>query len=304
MQMVLLQVVLLMLITETFKYKLRFKTVKLLIYSFCNIQVTVALRVVSTVSQILNWRVKLSLFRAPTWILCQEQLIQVKHSYSRLIRLLLRLKIPKNMKQTKWIMGMPITVFIADHSATEKAKESALKEVFDYFTYVDKTFSTYKEESEISRINRKEIKENEYSDDMKIVFALSEKTRLETNGYFNIVTPEGLYDPSGLVKGWSIYNAANIISKLGYKNFYVDAGGDIEARGKNSNDKIWSVGIRDPFSDDKNQIVKTVFITNCGMATSGTYIRGQHIYNPHIGRVPLRELASITVIGPNIYERS
>ena len=206
------------------------------------------------------------------------------------------------MKQTKWIMGMPITVFIADHSATEKAKESALKEVFDYFTYVDKKFSTYKEDSEISRINRKEIKENEYSEDMKIVFALSKKTRLETLGYFNIITPEGLYDPSGLVKGWSIYNAANILSKLGYKNFYVDAGGDIEVRGKNSKDKIWSVGIRDPFSDDKSRIVKTVFITDCGMATSGTYIRGQHIYNPHIGRVPLRELASITVIGPNIYE--
>jgi thiamine biosynthesis lipoprotein len=206
------------------------------------------------------------------------------------------------MKQTKWIMGMPITVFITDKFVTEKDKEDALKEVFDYFTYVDKTFSTYKEDSEISRINRKEIKENEYSEDMKIVFRLSEKTRQETDGYFNIITPEGPYDPSGLVKGWSIYNAANILSKLGYKNFYVDAGGDIEVRGKNSKDKIWSVGIRDPFSDDKNQIVKTVFITDCGMATSGAYIRGQHIYNPHFGRAPLCELASITVIGPNVYE--
>ena len=199
-------------------------------------------------------------------------------------------------------MGMPITVVIADQSKTEVDKDRTMKEVFDYFTYVDETFSTYKENSEISRINRKEIKENDYSEDMKMVFALSEKTRQETDGYFNIITPEGQCDPSGLVKGWSIYNVANILSKLGCKNFYVDAGGDIEVRGKNKNNKEWSVGIRDPFSDNKSQIVKTVFITDCGMATSGTYIRGQHIYNPHIGRTPLHDLSSITVIGPNVYE--
>lgn len=205
------------------------------------------------------------------------------------------------MKETRWIMGMPITVCLANKSEGEKTKK-AVGEVFDYFTYVDKIFSTYKKESEISRINRKEIGEGDYSEDMKTVFELSKKTQMETNGYFNILTPEGLYDPSGLVKGWSIYNAADILSELGYKNFYVDAGGDIEARGKNEKGEAWGIGIRDPFSKDANQIVKTVFITGCGMATSGTYIRGQHIYNPHIGRAPLRDIISITVIGPNVYE--
>jgi FAD:protein FMN transferase len=206
------------------------------------------------------------------------------------------------MKKTEWIMGMPITVFIADQFRTEKTKGLAIKKVFDYFNYVDKTFSTYKKESEISKINRNEIKESNYSKDMKMVLALSEKTRLETNGYFNIVTPENLYDPSGLVKGWSINNAINILSKLGYKNFYIDAGGDIETRGKNEKGEAWSVGIRHPFSSDKSQIVKTVFITDSGLATSGTYIRGQHIYNPHAGRIPLLDIVSLTVIGPNVYE--
>jgi thiamine biosynthesis lipoprotein len=205
------------------------------------------------------------------------------------------------MKKTEWIMGMPITIAIVDKIALENIEE-AIKKVFDYFNYVDKTFSTYKEGSEISSINRKEIGEKDYSQDMKTVFALSEKTRLETDGYFNIVTPEGVYDPSGLVKGWSIYNAANILSELGYKNFYVDAGGDIKARGNNEDGKVWSVGIRDPFSKDRNQIVKKIFMSGCGMATSGTYERGQHIYNPNTGRTPLLDLLSFTVIGPNIYE--
>lgn len=199
-------------------------------------------------------------------------------------------------------MGMPITVCIADAGVMQKSVDAVMKEVFDYFTYIDTTFSTYKDESEMSRINRGEIKENDYSDDMKTVFDLSEKTRLETKGYFNIKTPEGHYDPSGLVKSWSIYNASKILSNHGYKNFYIDAGGDIEAHGKNMSGKTWIVGIRSPFSDDKKDIVKTVLISDRGMATSGTYIRGQHIYNPHEGRTLLQDVVSITVIGPDVYE--
>ena len=38
------------------------------------------------------------------------------------------------------------------------------------------------------------------------------------------------------------------------------------------------------------------------MATSGSYIRGQHIYNPHDNEDKLTGIASLTVIGPNVYE--
>lgn len=48
--------------------------------------------------------------------------------------------------------------------------------------------------------------------------------------------------------------------------------------------------------------MKEVSITNRGMATSGTYIRGQHIYNPYTDRAPLHDVVSITIIGPNVYE--
>ena len=202
------------------------------------------------------------------------------------------------MKRTKWIMGMPITVVVLD----EAADEDALQEVFEYFAYVDQTFSTYKVDSEISKINRKEIEKKYWGEDMKTVFDLADKTKKETGGYFDIVTPEKTFDPSGLVKGWAIYNAAEILAKKGYKNFYVNAGGDIEARGKNKDGKNWSVGIRNPFANDRNNIVKTVFISDRGLATSGTYERGQHIYNPRTGRAPLLDISSITVIGPNVFE--
>jgi thiamine biosynthesis lipoprotein len=38
------------------------------------------------------------------------------------------------------------------------------------------------------------------------------------------------------------------------------------------------------------------------VATSGTYIRGQHIYNPHASNDAIKEVASLTVIGPTIYD--
>ncbi|HYX49506.1 MAG TPA: hypothetical protein VE843_07175, partial [Ktedonobacteraceae bacterium] len=42
--------------------------------------------------------------------------------------------------------------------------EADIEKVFAYFRAVDATFSTYKEHSEISKINRGELCEEEYSD--------------------------------------------------------------------------------------------------------------------------------------------
>lgn len=192
-------------------------------------------------------------------------------------------------------MGMPVTVEAVDTSATAEALEA----VFSYFEYVDRKFSTYKDDSEISLINRHLIVLEQSSEDMRTVFALAEQTRLETSGYFDI-RRNGSYNPSGLVKGWAIYHAAEILRQNGFENFYVDAGGDIEAVGKNDQGQNWSVGIRNPFN--LNEIVKVLSISNRGVATSGTYVRGQHIYNPKDTIQPITDIVSLTVIGPNVYE--
>jgi len=133
---------------------------------------------------------------------------------------------------------------------------------------------------------------------MKRILSLSEQTKKDTHGYFNI-RRDGLYDPSGIVKGWAIQNATNILKSEGFHNFYVDAGGDIQVAG-NKDGKPWRVGIRNPFN--RNEHVKVLALTNQGVATSGTAIRGQHIYDPYNPNAPLLDVASITVIGPNIYE--
>lgn len=192
-------------------------------------------------------------------------------------------------------MGMPVTVEINDAKVTG----SIFDEVFSYFEYIDETFSTYKDHSEISQINKRKLKLEEASEDVKTIFALAEETRLSTDGYFDIQR-EDIYDPSGIVKGWAIFNAAELIKQKGFENFYVEAGGDIQAFGANAQGQEWRVGIRNPF--DMDEIVKVVAISNCGIATSGTYIRGQHIYNPNNRDEIITDVLSLTVIGPDIYE--
>lgn len=195
-------------------------------------------------------------------------------------------------------MGTPVIVEIRN----EEARQEFFDEVFDYFKYVDQKFSTYKEDSEITAINNKKIEKENMSEDMKTVFKLSEETKRLTNGYFDIITPSGSYDTSGLVKGWAILNASNILKNRGIKNFYVEAGGDIQTHGRNEKEEPWCIGIQNPFNK-KREVVKKVYLNNNkGIATSGSYVRGAHIYNPKDRNDELKEIVSLTIIGPNVFE--
>jgi len=200
------------------------------------------------------------------------------------------------IKQTKDLMNMTINVEIVDSFL----KASDLDMVFSYFESVEKRFSFFRDDSELTLFNNKKINRDFLSDDLKTILDLAENTKQETNGYFDILTSDGKYNPSGLVKGWAIYNSAKLLLKKGYKNFYVEAGGDVQVHGLNTRAKKWSVGIQNPF--DPSHIVKVVHLKDAGIATSGTYRRGQHVYDPHDREKSLDEILSISVIGPNVYE--
>ena len=196
-------------------------------------------------------------------------------------------------RETRLMMGMPITLEIADPAGAP----AHLAAIFDYLTTVDETFSTYKPTSEISRLNQGALALAEASPDVRAVYALAEQTRQETGGYFDAQRPDG-YDPTGVVKGWAIANAAERLRQMGFRNFYVEAGGDLQAAGLNPAGQPWQVGIRSPFRPD--EIVKVLSIRDGAVATSGSYARGQHIYNPLGGAGPLTDTVSLTVIGPDI----
>ena len=198
------------------------------------------------------------------------------------------------MKKQRTIMGMPVRINVIDKNVTSKD----FSDVFSYLLYIDEKFSTYKKNSEISKINRGEIKRKDYSLEMKKILNLSRETKKETNDYFDI-NINGALDPSGIVKGYAINQAAKILKQKGFKNFYVEIAGDIEVYGKNEKNKKWNIGIQNPFNVKEN--IKIIKLTNRGVATSGTYRKGFHIYDP-IEKKPANDIASITIIGPNVYE--
>ena len=200
------------------------------------------------------------------------------------------------MEETRILMGMPITVEIIDDSVYQNDIDC----IFDYFKFVDQKFSTYKKDSEISLINANKIESSNFSPEMKEIFSASEETSKLTFGYFNIMTLCGICDPSGIVKGWAIHNAANLLKKRGFKSFYIDAGGDIQVSGKNRSREKWKVGIRNPFNT--GEIIKVLELEDCGIATSGSYIRGDHIYNPNNKGEIIKNIVSITVVGSNVYD--
>ena len=190
-------------------------------------------------------------------------------------------------------MGMPITVEVAG-----EIKPDVVRDIFTYFREVDERYSPYKTTSEVSKANGSASIE-ELSSEFQWVLKLCAQTKSETKGYFDAYHGKKL-DPSGLVKGWAIQNAANQLRLKGQVNFYIEAGGDVQIDGLSEDGEPWSLGIRNPF--ETQTIVKHLAVSDCGVATSGTYIRGDHIYDPVHENTAPQAVQSITVIGPNVYD--
>jgi thiamine biosynthesis lipoprotein len=190
------------------------------------------------------------------------------------------------------VMGMPVVVDVRDPDVDN----AVFDRMFDWLRLVDATFSTYKDDSEVSRINRGELSIEEANPDVREVLDRCEELRHETNGYFDPrPLSRDVLDPSGLVKGWSVDRAAAILEDAGVTNYAVNAGGDMLVRGRALPDDCWRVGIQHPLQRDK--VAKVVITNDLAVATSGAYARGDHVLDPHTRRAP-EGVLSVTITGP------
>jgi thiamine biosynthesis lipoprotein len=197
------------------------------------------------------------------------------------------------IRRVEHIMGLPVVVDVRDH-----CKSSVLDEQFDWLRWVDAIFSTYKDDSEISRINRGELRPEDAHPYVRQVLDRCDQLRDETEGYFDMRTPDGSIDPSGLVKGWAVDRAAAILNDAGLHNYAVSAGGDMRVRGRAVPELAWRVGIQNPL--DRQHVAAVIeSTTDLAIATSGAYARGEHVWNPHNGRPPVGIL-SVTIVGAEL----
>lgn len=204
-------------------------------------------------------------------------------------------------------MGMPIGVDVRD----AHVDPATLDRAFDWLRRVDATFSTYREDSEISRLNRGDLALEDAHPDVQAVLARCAALREETAGYFDIgvallsqwervgdvALRLGAVDPSGLVKGWAVERAAALLEEAGARNYAINAGGDIRVRGRGAPAPYWRVGIQHPLLGDR--IAAVVTATDLAIATSGAYARGTHIIDPHSGQPP-DGILSVTITGPDL----
>jgi FAD:protein FMN transferase len=184
---------------------------------------------------------------------------------------------------------------------------SVVDDVYRWFERIDDLFSTWRDDTEISRLARGEIGVHNASAEVQTVLQLCEQIRRESDGAFDItvgarakVPPRaGLspVDPSGLVKGWAVERAAELLAAAGATSFCINAGGDVLVRGRPDKTSAWRVGIQHPWEHDK--VAAVVGAIDLAVATSGRYERGDHVLDPRTG-LPARGLASVTVIGPDL----
>ncbi len=178
-------------------------------------------------------------------------------------------------------------------------REPLLDDVFDWFREVDARFSLYRPDSEMSRVARGELPESDAHPDIREVIDACEAVWVRSGGAFDIRKhrPDGLLDPSGLVKGWSVDRAASLLDAAGISDWSINAGGDILVRGNPSPGKPWRIGIQHPRRSDA--IATVVSGTDMAVATSGAYERGDHIIDPR-GSAALDLILSVTVVGPQL----
>ncbi|MCW2492781.1 MAG: thiamine biosynthesis protein [Frankiales bacterium] len=161
--------------------------------------------------------------------------------------------------------------------------------------WVDATFSTYQSSSEVSRLRRQELTLPQCSPEVRTVLEMAAQIEAATGGYFSIY-PNGVLDPSGLVKGWAIEQASNLLQLAGSTSHCLNGGGDVQCVG-NYDGGDWRIGIADPHR--RTDVAAVVAGTDLAVATSGTAERGPHILDPHDGSA-VTELASLTVVGSGI----
>ena len=199
------------------------------------------------------------------------------------------------------LMGMPVSLALRGRHTDDPAAGEAWERCVAELTEVDRVFSTYREDSVISRLSRGEIGVADCPPEVREVLALGERARVESGGAFDVRRPgpDGVptLDPSGVVKGWAVQRASAHLRALPDTDVCLSAGGDMVCHVADDVRPAWRVGIEDPC--DAQQLLATVEVRRGAVATSGAVHRGEHITDARTGGTP-GAVASVTVLADDL----
>jgi len=185
--------------------------------------------------------------------------------------------------QTVTAMGMPFLIEM--HSPeSDDAATAAVHMFHAALRKADDVFSLFKDDSELSRLNRGELTVDECEPEMLEILQTCEWYRGATLGGFDARLPDRL-DPSGIVKGWAVAKGAQAFDHVGASSWMVGASGDILVSGEGH---TWRIGIADPRVKGDPTGTPVVDVVTLGgrfraLATSGSAQHGDHIWDPTTG---------------------
>lgn len=205
---------------------------------------------------------------------------------------------------------------------------------FHIFEKLEKQFSIFKDNSEISQINSRAGQTVQASPLMLDTILYALEIAGETQGIFNpligaltipdtnnlsisaeaykqiqinrgqqtlTIPANTSLDLNSLVKGMAIDQALDCLRLE--ENVIIEAGGDIKVKGLPPEQNVWKIGIRDPQSPTK--IITIIPLKDAAICTSGGYFRKvkaleenrHHLINPHNHQTE-NAASSVTVMAP------
>ena len=114
-------------------------------------------------------------------------------------------------------------------------------------------------------------------------------------------------DLNAIAKGYAVDLVYGWLQKSGFKNLFIEIGGEIRCSGLNKEGKNWVIGIDSPIENSNQRIFTTVQLQNASLATSGNYRnylerdgeKISHTINPATGMPVLTDVLSVSVRSQN-----
>ncbi|SED02898.1 thiamine biosynthesis lipoprotein [Streptomyces sp. 3213] len=206
---------------------------------------------------------------------------------------------PAALRHAEEVMG---TVFSFDIRGGEpEAVQAVLEQAVAQLHRVNEVFSTYRDDSQVSRLARGELTVAECDAEVAEVLELGAEAERVSSGWFS-TTYEGRLDPTGIVKGWAAERAAELIATAaGVSGVSVNGGGDVQMFGTPGPHRPWRVGVSDPLRPGGlAAVISAAGADELAVATSGTAERGAHIVDPSTGKSAVTDLVAVTVVAPRL----
>ena len=198
-------------------------------------------------------------------------------------------------------MGTVVSMTVHPGVLGPAAVDRAMAAACDVLHRADRVFSTWTAWSPMSRLRRGAVRLDQLDDEdageIAAVLALCSHAKQLSGGFFDPWAMAGGVDPTGLVKGWALEQAAAVLDGAGVAAAVVNGGGDVVVHGPGPEEGRWRIGIRHPW---RSGGLACVVAVEHAVATSGGYERGTHLVDPRTGQRTAGAVASASVTGPSL----